>query len=930
MLAMIVVVALALAIGVGLFFELSPDVSVLDANNRSEADRHFTLHVWPLLEAKCVACHGDDSAEIKGELELTSREGFLRGGESGEPSIIPGKPNKSLLMEAIHRNDLEMPPKEKDRLTKDQIAVIEKWIADAAPWPSQEKQRAIKQAAWEVADNEEGMLFKTSGGLSDDWTYRRYQAENLWAYQPIRKVRIDIQDRNPIDVLIERRLAASGLAPAPNADPLTLIRRVTFDVIGLPPSPEEIQEFLVAWHEEAELAWASLVDRLLASPHYGEQAARHWLDVVRYADSSGFANDWERPNAWRYRDYVIRAFNEDKPYDQFVREQLAGDEINAHDPAMKVAVGFLRMGPWEHSAMSVPKVSRQQYLDDVTSTVGQTFLAHPLQCARCHDHKFDPVPMRDYYSIQAVFATTQLADVDAAWLPEENIAGMEEDRQSHERKRAWNEATLAKLKQKIANEEKAWFRERDLPYESRAQAKSAAARPEQIPEHRVGLTPDDLGRERISRKWRLRFDWEQIRYEPIALSVYNGSTNLPKGVNKRMQVPADPLQEGVLAQTTVLTAGDPFSPGEAVEPGVLSAANRGKSFKITQQPSGRRLALADWLVDPANPLTARVMVNRIWQADFGRGLVGTPNNFGAMGKKPTHPELLDFLAATFVEQGWSVKQLHRLILTSEAYRRASQHPAPVALEEHDPERKLYAVHRPRRLVAEELRDAMLSVTGELNPTSGGIPARPDINLEAALQPRLIMGTFAPAYVPHAKPSQRNRRTIYALKLRGLRDPFLEVFNQPSSDIACELRDQSNVTPQVFSLMNSQESADRALALAKRILDTTESDDTAVEQLFWLVFGRAPTADEAVAVIQHWQDMQTRQAKMDFQPSKYPTRILRRANEELSGQVFEFVERLFGYEDYIPDLQPHEVDARTRGLADVCLMMLNSNEFAYIY
>ena len=819
---MVAVMSVALLCGCGDFAaKSSPE------HSRS-TDQHFALQVWPILESKCLACHGADPEDLKGGLDLTSRAGLVRGGESGEPLIVTGKPGQGLLVEAIHRDGLVMPPKDSDQLTREQIVVLEKWIANGAAWPAQEKQQAIRQEAWQTVENEEGVLVATSGGLSDDWTYRRYQKEDTWAYQPIQKESIDVEGRkNPIDVFLDRRLAATGLEAAPMADPQTLIRRVSFDVTGLPPSPAEVQLFLADWAENPDQAWTELIDRLLSSLHYGEQAALHWLDVVRYADSSGFANDWQRPNAWRYRDYVIRAFNQDKPYDDFVREQIAGDELNPHDPEMKVAVGFLRMGPWEHSFMSVAKVSRQQYLDDVTDSVGQVFLAHPLQCARCHDHKFDPIPTRDYYAMQAIFASTQLAEVDAAWLPEENLAGMQGDRRSLERKRTWNLANLEKLNQRIVEEEKAWFRERDLPYERREQAVLAEAPPEQIPEFQVGLSPDELGMVRISKKWRDRFRWELLRYEPVALSVYNGNTMLSKGVNKRTKIPADPLKPGKLEQTNILVGGDPFSPGEPVSPGVLSVVNHGKPYKITQQPDGRRLALAEWLVDPANPLAARVMVNRVWQSHFGRGIVGTPNNFGAMGKKPTHPALLDYLAATFIEEGWSVKRLHRLILTSDAYQRSNRHPDVSRLDELDPQRQLYAVFLPRRLAAEELRDAMLAISGELNPTLGGIPARPDMNLEAALQPRVIMGTFAPAYVPQAKPSQRNRRTIYALKLRGLRDPFLEVFNQPSPDIACELRDQSNVTPQVFSLMNSQESADRSLALAKHLLDSTKDDQAAV-------------------------------------------------------------------------------------------------------
>lgn len=900
------------------------------AGDEVDAAEHFTLEVLPLLEAKCIACHGGDPAEIKGGLDLTSFAGILRGGESEQPIIVPGEPDKGLLIEAIRRTGLEMPPKLNDRLTKTQVAVFEEWISAGAPWPSEEEQFALRQASWQNQQNEKGVIVRTSGGLSDDWTFRRYEPENLWAYQPVDAPDLAASDENPIDILINRQLALLEVSAAPSADAQTLIRRATFDVLGLPPTPSEVRSFVDQWRVDSEQAWSQLVDRLLTSPHYGEQAARHWLDVVRYADSSGFANDWERPNAWRYRDYVIRSFNDDKPYDQFVLEQLAGDELNAHDPEMKVALGFLRMGPWEHSAMSVAKVSRQQFLDDVTDAVGQVFLAHPLQCARCHDHKFDPVPTQDYYALQAVFATTQLADVEAAWLPAENLTGMDYDQRVHQKKLEWNQANYDDLQNTIAEREQEWFRSRNLPFTSRVEAKQADAPDEQIPEPRVGLTTDELGRERLSGRWRLRFNWEKIRYQPRALSVYNGKTNLPGGVAKPTPVPADPLGDGVLETTAVLAGGDPFSPTEIVTPGVLSVATHGQPYQITQQSDGRRLALAEWLVDPENPLTARVMVNRIWQSHFGRGIAGTPNNFGAMGKKPTHPELLDFLAATFIDEGWSMKKLHRMILTSKAYRRASEHPHPDLLDQTDPRGESYAVFRPRRLVAEEIRDVMLAISGELNTELGGIPARPDMNLEVARQPRLIMGTLAPSYVPNAEPGRRNRRSIYALKLRGLRDPFFEVFNQPSPDIVCEMRDQSNVTPQVFSLLNSQESTDRALALAKRVVDAAETDETAISRLFWLVFGREPSAEEVIATVEHWHEMQAAQSTIKLQPAEYPSEIVRRANEENSGETFEFVERLFEYEDYQPDLQPHEVDARTRGLADVCLMLLNSNGFVYVY
>ena len=324
------------------------------------------------------------------------------------------------------------------------------------------------------------------------------------------------------------------------------------------------------------------------------------------------------------------------------------------------------------------------------------------------------------------------------------------------------------------------------------------------------------------------------------------------------------------------------------------------------------------------------MANRVWQYHFGRGIAGTPNNFGSTGDKPTHPELLDWLASDFRDNGWSIKRLHRIIMNSDAYRRSSSHPQTEKVREADPNRISYAIFRPRRLAAEELRDTMLAVSGELNRTIGGIPVRPDMNLEAALQPRMIMGTFAPSYVPNPKPEQRNRRTIYALKLRGHRDPFMETFNQPGTDKSCELRESSTVTPQALTLFNSLETSDRALAFANRVITETESDQAAVDRIFQLAFQREPTPGERTATIQHWQRMTKVQGNMKHEPRIYPTEVTRRAVEENTGEPFEFKEHLFVYEDYVPDLEPHQVDARTRGLADVCLAILNSNEIAYVY
>lgn len=900
----------------------------------TEGEKLFALKVKPLFAEKCNACHGDDPEKIKGDLDMRTREGVLAGGEYfGKEVLIPGKGEESYLYLVTTRaeEDYEMPPKAADALTEEQQWWIRDWIREGAPWLDEDRVAEIQ------AEFAEGFIVKTSGGLSDDWDQRRYRKEDLWAYQSLTRPAVPDSTGygpglNPVDSFIGARLAALGLEPAPMADPRSLIRRATHDLIGLPPTPEEVSDFLTAWDRDSEAAWEALIDRLLRSPHYGEQWARRWLDVVRYADSSGYANDYERPNTWRYRDYVVRAFNEDKPYDAFIREQIAGDEIGGRGEVEKlIATGFLRMGAWEHTGMSVAKVTRQLFLDDITDAVGQVFLAHALQCAKCHDHKFDPVPTRDYYAMQAIFSTTQFAEVDTGWLPDENLAGMDEERRYHERRIAANDALLAELTEKQQRYEAEWFAGRGLPWKTKAEAKKAGAREDQLP-NRTFKEADEFGRERIGRKWQNRFSWELDRFRPVAYTVYNGKTRSPKAFSGRIAMPKDPTKEGEWEKTAILGGGDPFSPTEPVKPGVLSAVPGSLDFPVPGTPEGRRTALANWIADPENSLTARVMVNRLWGWHFGKALAGNPNNFGATGKKPTHPELLDWLATEFIARGWSIKEMHRLIMSSEAYRRSTRHPAPAALAERDSEGASLAVFLPRRLEAEELRDAMLAVSGELNREMGGIPIRPDMNLEAALQPRMIMGTFAPSYVPSPRPEQRNRRTLYAHKTRGQRDPFLEVFNQPGPDLSCEFRETSNVTPQVFALFNSEESLDRALALAARVLEESDGqpETIAVGRLFQLAYGRGPDKTELEAALAHWREMEKVQAGLKFAPRTYPTEVVRQANEENTGEIFTFTEKLFIFEDYLHDLQFSEADARTRAFADLCLVILNSNEFAHVY
>lgn len=926
-----------------------------------QAEHLFVRRIAPLLSGKCVACHGKDASDLKGDFDLRSLASLLQGGESGKPGLVPGNPEKSPLYLVVirqHEDWSPMPPKEADQLSEQQVQWIRDWIAGGAPWPDETRAREIAIANANQWAAEDGVEVKTSGGLSPDWTHRKYKGEDLWAYQPVIKPTPPDTAVHPIDAFLLAKLPA-GLLVAPRADRVTLIRRATFDLTGLPPSPEDVEAYVKDPGSDDE-AFARVIERVLNSPHYGERMAQHWLDVTRYADTAGFANDYDRGNAWRYRDYVVRSFNSDKSYDQFVREQIAGDEIDADNPEMLVATGFLRMGPWELTGMEVAKVARQRFLDDVTNSVGETFLAHSLQCARCHDHKFDPIPTRDYYSIQAVFATTQLSERAAPFLPSENIVGFEE-KQYLEMRRLDYLKVLARLDDQLLEAAQKWFREnaidptgwnaavakvveesskgkskrtprefKDVFNAVRNVMKKDGVAEDQYPPKLVGFSPEDYGNERVARKGLERLRWELDRYEPFALAVYNGRTPQVTSVSAPVRMPENRLTAGELEQTCILAGGDPFASGDPVTPGVLSVTSASGVHIIPEDIEGRRLKFSEWLTSPNNPLTARVIMNRLWLWHFGKPIAGNPNNFGGTGKKPTHPELLDWLAATFIEEGWSIKAIHRHIMTSDAWRRSTLHPDRTLLADKDPEGTSYAAFRPRRLSAEELRDAMLAATGELNPEVGGIPNRPEINLEAALQPRQVMGTFAAAWTPNPIPQQRHRRSLYALKIRGLPDPLLEVFNTPSPDCSCECRETSTVTPQVFSLFNGQASYSRALALANRAVKETDSDDQAITLCFQLAFSRSPRADELQSCLDHWRETESLQGHTPTVHAEPQLKVRREAVEENTGEKFSFDENLHANRDFVPDLQRADVSAHTRALADLCLVLLNSNEFAYVY
>ncbi|MEX2264712.1 MAG: PSD1 and planctomycete cytochrome C domain-containing protein [Bryobacteraceae bacterium] len=818
-----------------------------------DASALFRDAIQPVLKQQCLGCHGDGQTLAK--LDLRTREGMLRGGERGA-SIVPGDSARSLLFQAVQGADvLQMPPGGKEkRLPEDLIAAIGKWIDGGAPW--------------------------SEAAAGRKWDYKE---EDLWAFRPLKRPHDPALN---VDHFIDEKLRQHGLKPAPRAAGPTLIRRATIDLTGLPPTPEEVEAFL---KDTSPDAYPKLIERLLASPRYGERWGRHWLDVVRYADTGGYSNDFERPNAWRYRDYVIRSFNADKPYDQFVREQIAGDEMDANNAEYLIAVGFLRAGPWEHTGMSVEAVTRQMFLDDVTHNTAAVFLGLTLGCARCHDHKFDPIPTRDYYRMQAVFSTTEFARPKVPFLKRENTSDLE--------------AGLARMRE----------------IERRTQARIHS-----FDDRVKHLAPDELEELKLYRK-HMQLDKESLdRYQPKAFSVSSGPVDGFTDGGPNLKLPE--RAKYTAPEVRILANGDIHSPGERVEPGVVSAVARYAGLqppRIESGIAGRRKALAGWIANPANPLTARVMVNRVWQYHFGKGIAADANNFGKMGGKPTHPELLDWLAAYFTDHGWSVKAVHRAIMLSKAYQRGTRH------RENDPGNAWLSYYAPRRVEAEVLRDSILAVAGELSPEGGGPGTFPQINEDVARQPRHAMGSVQPAYRPSPLKRLRNRRTIYTFQQRSLVDPMIEVFNGPSLDMSCERREASTVATQAFALFNGKFVHDMALAFAARLEREAGSRKGRVERAFRLAYGRAPDAEEMRLALAHIEKLTREHLTTPPPPKPERKPLVHEITSELTGENFRFTQQEDPVE-YEENLHATDAKPETRAFADLALALLNSNEFVYVY
>jgi hypothetical protein len=723
-------------------------------------EKFFEDRIRPVLVKHCYRCHSARAPKVRGGLRVDTRAALLEGGDSG-PAVVPGKPEQSILLKALrHRDGFAMPPDKK--LPASVVADFARWIMLGALGPREDKTIKTSRTTWDVK------------------TGRKF-----WAFQPPRRyalpaVRDRAWPRTRIDFFLLASLEKRGLRPARDADRLTLLRRATLDLTGLPPTAAEADAFLA---DRRPGAFARVVDRLLASPAFGERWGRHWLDVARYADSTGKGDNLTYHEAWRYRDYVIAAFNRDKPYDRFVREQVAGDLLPAPSQAVRdeqlTATGFLVVGPKVLANRDV-KQRQMDVVDDQVDTVGRAFLGLTLGCARCHDHKFDPIPTADYYALAGIFASTRT--LAGTKLNNPAVSG-------------WSRRPLGPGGDKL------------LAARTAFEAKLNKVRTA------LGEARSQLGEEGRRRVRELTAAEKKLLAAappapPLVLAVRDEDRPIDIRVHRR---------------------GSPHSLGERVPRGFLRVAAFGPAPRIGANRSGRR-ELADWLANRTNPLTARVMVNRVWLHLFGEGLVRSPDNFGVRGDRPTHPELLDDLAVDFMEHGWSVKRLVHTIMLSRAYRMAVVS-NPQAAQVDPANRLLWRANR-RRLEVEAIRDCMLAVAGRLNRTMGGSSV-------AHLGEQAVSNNNSG---PGLALDRLTRRSVYLPVIRNELPTIFEVFDFADPDVTTGRRDATTVATQALYLMNSPFALAQARAAAERLLALPEA--ARLTTLYRRAFGRPPTAREA--------------------------------------------------------------------------------------
>jgi hypothetical protein len=727
-------------------------------------------------------------------------------------------------------------PFKRPKLADEDIETIRQWIEDGASLQAVEDAVADEKRPPAVLARLEERPIRPEE--RQYWAFQKPQRPVVPVIAPLpahSTPRSVEPPANPIDAFLLARMARKGITPAPPADRRTLIRRAYLDVLGLPPGPAEVEAFV---KDRSPDAWPRLVDRLLASPHYGERWARHWLDLVRYADSGGFEFDVDRREMWRYRDYVVNAFNSDKPYSQFVREQIAGDEYAPGNDEAMIATGFLRLGP---EGGGGGERGRQEALDDIITTTSLTFTGLTVACARCHNHKFDPIPQKDYYRIQSIFYSTRPNDFPL--VPAHEV-------QAHRAETARIDALLKPLRQAKRELEAPYLKQlvdaeiARLPEYLQAAWKTPAAERTEGQRLNVAqiertLQMDSL-RAKITEKDIVALMPDDVRGRHAALESEIETIEAKK--------PAPYPTARAIAEASreprpsyFLHRGSPDTKGSLMTPGVLSVVSE-KEHEFPLPPSEarsswRRRGFAEWLVSPDNPLTARVMVNRLWQHHFGEGIVGTPSNFGKMGDPPSHPELLDWLAVEFVEKGWSLKAMHRLMLTSQAYQRSSADVEGNLAA--DPDNRLFWRMPRQRVEAETIRDLILASSGALDRTIGGPNVFPyiDPDLFEASSKRNWPGK------PDSDPSTW-RRSLYVFSKRSIRYPLFEAFDQPNLVNSVDRRNRSTVAPQALLLMNNAFVLLQAEKFAERLRREAGSDAARqVDLAFRIALSRPPDAVE---------------------------------------------------------------------------------------
>jgi cytochrome c553 len=743
-----------------------------DSPPTAEQLRFFESAVRPLLAEQCHKCHGP--AKQWNGLRLDSREAILRGGDSGA-AVVPGRPDESLLIRAIRRvdDDLKMPPE--TQLTGRQIADLVRWVEMGAPFPA-----ATATAA---------------GG-------RARRDPNHWAFQhasapALPAVNDERWSQSPIDHFVLAGLEAAGIAPALPADKRTLIRRVTFDLAGLPPTPQEIDAFLA---DNRPDSFERLLDRRFAAPAYGERWGRHWLDVARYSDSNGLDENVAHGNAWRYRDYVVAAFNSDKPFDRFITEQLAGDLLPFASQTQRheqlIATGFLTIGPKVLAEVDEAKM-QMDIVDEQIDTTGRAFLGLTLGCARCHDHKFDPIDAADYYGLAGIFKSTRAMEnykKVARWY--ENVLPSPET----DAIKAEYDAQIAAKKQAIDS--------------------FVAEADEKV---RAGISPGSTVPDKLETLYAAETKAELKKLRDELTQLQKNAPELPSAMG---------ATEDRIADVAIHIRGNPLKLGEIAPRHVPPAIRGAATPQFISTASGRR-ELAQWMTDPQHPLTGRVIVNRLWRWHFGAGIVRTTDNFGLLGESPSHPELLDWLAQRLVDRGWSIKSIHRLILSSSTYQQSSR-PGLKTLE-RDPENRLFSRAGVRRLEAEEVRDALLAVSGQLDTAMGG-------SLLTVKNRGYLFDHTSKDLTDYTS----RRRSLYLPVIRNHVYDVFQLFDFPDPAIPNGDRSATTIAPQALLMLNSELVMQAADDCATRLLTEGGTDDQRIKHLYALTYGRPPTADEIVA------------------------------------------------------------------------------------